>query len=292
MQFVDSHVHIWDLEDPDTPHSASILGAAGQRRNRLREDYWEVWRPSKCIHVEALAADPQKEVEWLRQRAKGLSAIVAGAKLEETAGREALQRWGEENDELTVPVRGVRQILNWEEGAPHRCWPNLTFDLSMSDAWKDGLAQLNRWGLSFDLQCNPKQLERVSIAAMENHTQLIVNHVGLLQFDHKEPEVLDIWRQGLHHIARHHPDSSLKISMLTHLYASHSLADLSLVHEAIRLFGAHRCMFGSNSPVDEASGLSAVESMRIQHEITSCYDEESRKGLWYGAAERAYRLLA
>jgi len=284
-------MHVWNLDHPDSPHEEEALGSKVVRHYTLT-DHVSEWKPRQVVHVEAIPRDSWQEVEWVERHAPGVGAVVASVHLEQDGARELLERLSN-----LRKVRGVRQILNWEAGRPHCCWPFLKEDLTRCETWRTGLALLAPLNLSFDLQCNPAQLVRASAAARIANCRLVVNHLGVPQLDAKTDR--DLWMQGLYHVARHHPTASLKVSMLTHLFADHRPwwasaegreAALGLIHEAIRTFGSHRCMFASNAPVDAAFGLSPTDSMALQDAIASTYDEEGRRSLYAGGAERAYAL--
>jgi predicted TIM-barrel fold metal-dependent hydrolase len=59
--------------------------------------------------------------------------------------------------------------------------------------------------------------------------------------------------------------------------------------ECVHLFGAHRCMFGSNFPIDLSYG-SGDELFAIFDEVASAYSEVDAANLFARTAERAYRL--
>jgi predicted TIM-barrel fold metal-dependent hydrolase len=58
---------------------------------------------------------------------------------------------------------------------------------------------------------------------------------------------------------------------------------------AVEAFGAARCMFASNFPVDSAAG-SFDDLYSSFDALTSGLDEEARDALFAGTAERIYRL--
>jgi predicted TIM-barrel fold metal-dependent hydrolase len=61
------------------------------------------------------------------------------------------------------------------------------------------------------------------------------------------------------------------------------------LEQAIDAFGAGRCMFASNFPVDSAAG-SFDDLYTTFDTVTSGLDDASREALFAGTAERIYRL--
>jgi predicted TIM-barrel fold metal-dependent hydrolase len=61
------------------------------------------------------------------------------------------------------------------------------------------------------------------------------------------------------------------------------------LEHAIDAFGAERCMFASNFPVDSAAG-SFDDLYTAFDTVTSGLDDASREMLFAGTAERVYRL--
>ena len=59
--------------------------------------------------------------------------------------------------------------------------------------------------------------------------------------------------------------------------------------ECVRLFGATRCMFGSNLPIDLSYG-SGAELLAVFETVASAYSEEEASSLFEHTAARAYRL--
>ena len=109
----------------------------------------------KSVHIEAVAADPIAESQWLQDLADRSGfphGIVARAELDAPDVEQVLARQAE-----FANVRGIRHIVNW-----HR-EPRLTFtsrsDLLTDPAWLAGFGLLRKYGLSFDLQLYPSQMD-------------------------------------------------------------------------------------------------------------------------------------
>ncbi|MBV8522940.1 MAG: amidohydrolase family protein [Acetobacteraceae bacterium] len=160
---------------------------------------------------------------------------------------------------------------------------------SMDDpAWRRGFAMLARYGLSFDLQTPWWHLEQAAeLAADFPHIQIILNHTGLPS--DRSPEGLAGWRAALE-CAAQAPNIALKISGLGLPGRRWDrVSNIAVIRDAITIFGAQRCMFASNYPVDSlvASFRAIVEAFM---EAIADRPEGARHQLLYGNAVRLYRL--
>lgn len=292
-EIVDCHHHLWDLRNsyPWLQESAGRLQIHGDdtaiRHDYLLSDYLhdaDGLSLRKSVHVDAGAADPLAESEWLQQIAdqQGFPhAIISAAKLAEAGIAEHLDHIGE------LPnVRGVRDILNWHAD------PRLTYinrhDLMTDPHWLAGFGMLAPRGLSFDLQIYPGQLsDAVRLAAQHPDTLIILNHAGMPV--ERDPEAMRAWRNGLRALAAH-DNVRIKISgigMTDHHWTVASLRPIVL--DCIDAFGPNRSMFGSNFPVDRL--YSSMRDLYAAFDaITAELTDTERHQLFGGTAAAAYRI--
>lgn len=296
LPMVDAHAHFWDLEahyypwlcDPDLiPFRYGDYSKI--RRGYLPEDYRRDcanFRVVALVHVEAEhdPEDPVGETRWLTALAarRGLpTACVAQARLDRPEVDQVLAA------QAAFPlVRGIRHKpaaasdpRDARRGAPG----------SMDDpAWRRGYALLARHGLSFDLQTPYWHLEAAAeLAADFPETQIVVNHTGLPA--ERSKAGLKAWRAALAGVAAR-PNVALKISGLGLPGRPWSVADNGpVVRDAIAIFGAARCLFASNFPIDSlVAGYSTLFSGF--REITSDLADDAIAGLFHDNAVRIYRL--
>ena len=296
LPMVDAHAHFWDLEahyypwlcDPDLiPFRYGDYSKI--RRSYLPEDYRRdcaSFRVVALVHVEAEhdPEDPVGETRWLTALAarRGLpTACVAQARLDRPEVDQVLAA------QAAFPlVRGIRHkpaAASDPRGA-RRGVPG-----SMDDpAWRRGYALLARHGLSFDLQTPYWHLDAAAeLAADFPETQIIVNHTGLPA--ERGEEGLKAWRAALAGVAAR-PNVALKISGLGLPGRPWSGADNGPGgRDAIAIFGAARCLFASNFPIDcLVAGYSTIFSgFRA---ITSDLADDAIAGLFHDNAVRIYRL--
>ncbi|MFC7611896.1 amidohydrolase family protein [Teichococcus aestuarii] len=125
---------------------------------------------------------------------------------------------------------------------------------SMGDPrWRAGYARLAAHGLHFELQTPWWHLdEALDLVAAHPETPLVLNHTGLPS-DRSE-EGLAGWRAAMRRLATA-PQVWVKISGLGLPGRPWRLEDnRAIIRETIEIFGAGRCLFASNFPVDGLCG--------------------------------------
>jgi predicted TIM-barrel fold metal-dependent hydrolase len=281
---VDAHQHFWDLgrnyhpwlADPQPP-PFRYGDTRPLRRNYLPADYRRDAAGHEIVmtvHIEA-ELDPRRpvaETEWLEALAarEGLpSACVAQAWLDRDDAAEVLAAQAAHR-----LVRGIR----------HKPAPGQM----ASAAWRRGYALLERHGLSFDLQAPWAYLaEAAELATAFPRTTIIVNHTGL-PADRSEAGLAG-WRRALGILAEC-PNVALKISGLGLPGRRWTLAENGFViRDAIAIFGAARCLFASNFPVD---GLCATfdEIFAGFRAAVADLPPTQQRALFHDNAVRIYRL--
>jgi predicted TIM-barrel fold metal-dependent hydrolase len=289
LPFIDAHVHLWDLSrdryawlSPPFADSGPNGDTSAIARDYLLNDYLAEaaeWNPVGMVHVDAGAADPLAETEWLQQMAdaRGMpNGIVAYAALDDPEVEPLLAAHA-----ARANVRGIRQIVCW-----HRD-PNRTYgprDITGDEAWQRGFGLLGKYGLSFDLQAYPTQFAGLAgLIAKHPETSVIINHTGL-GVDGDES-----WRAAMRAVAAL-PNVSIKISGLGFVYRPFSPQVLrDRVRETIDVFGAHRCMFASDFPTDRLFAGFDTTMAALDAAVADFTDGE-RRALFARNANRIYRL--
>uniref|UniRef100_A0A6B2LB40 Amidohydrolase-related domain-containing protein n=1 Tax=Arcella intermedia TaxID=1963864 RepID=A0A6B2LB40_9EUKA len=250
----------------------------------------------KAVYVEAISDDYLAEAKWadaLFRPSPVEFALVAYAPLQDPDVDKTLSEYAK-----LPSVRGIRQILNHHPTNPALTWPGVTEDLLDNPRWAQGYARLARHGFSFDLQLNPHQMPKAArLLAAFPGTPVVVDHLGCLFLDPARPEgaAEAAWREGMAALARL-PHVYVKISML-----GFSAADWAVsapgrrrvrgwVAETIGLFGAERCMFASNFPVDLPGVGSAQKLYEAFEELVSDLSPKQKSQLFYQTAKSFYRF--
>jgi predicted TIM-barrel fold metal-dependent hydrolase len=184
-------------------------------------------------------------------------------------------------------VRGIRYLLNYEEGEPLYC--AVTRGDWLRDArWREGYALLDRYGLSFDLQIFWQQMaDAADLARAFPNIQLILNHTGMPRS--RDPEYVANWRAGMRGLAAA-PNVTVKISglgMFHHDWTPELIRPFVL--DTIEIFGTGRCLFASNFPVDRLHGDHDAIWQAFDR-ITGDFSADERRALFHDNAAHFYRL--
>ncbi len=207
-------------------------------------------------------------------------------------------------------LRGIRHVTPYEGGAVGRYVKGSPREhLLMVPAFREGMAQLARFGLSFDAWVYHPQLHGLcDFAAAFPDTPIVINHVGGLigveedGYRADRAAHLAQWRGHLRRLAQL-PNVSIKIGGLgmpvfgfgfEHAdgpAASDVLARAwaPLIDTCIEAFGTQRCMFEANFPVDKQScGYTALwNAFKVASRALSA---DERGDLFWRTACRVYRL--
>lgn len=311
MKLCDPHFHLWDL----AARPNANLGAAEAHPlpRYVVEDYLADMGQlpaslelASSVHVETVVGqsdggaviDTVSETAFVAAEAErgghphGIVAYVHLARDTAAAARTLDEHAAAAGDRL----RGVRMILNHHPDNPALTWPQVERgDFLRDPLFAEGLRLLGERDLSFDLQCNPHQfLDAARTFGACPETPVILDHLG--SFHDGEPaQHEEIWREGMIELARL-PHVHVKLSMLFFGAAGyHENADKEahvrgLVLETIERFGAHRCMFASNYPVDRIAGIDIATLYGTFSEWTMDLPEADRSALFHDTAARVYRV--
>lgn len=204
--------------------------------------------------------------------------------------------------------RGVRNTTAWHADADARGSvilppPGLAYD----PAFRAGLKELAQRDLVFDAWAYHTQLgELVDLAHANPDLVVVINHfggpIGIGPYAGRRTEIFADWRQFIGRLAAC-PNVSMKLGGFGMLMAgfdfherprpptSDELADAwrPYVEACVEAFGASRCMFESNFPVDK--GTASYRTIwNAFKKITHRYSADERHDLFFGTAVRIYRL--
>ena len=204
--------------------------------------------------------------------------------------------------------RGVRQPLTWDPDASLMN-PVYPLDEHMTDSagFRAGFAQLAPLQLSFEAWVFFHQLSRVAaLAHAFPDTRIVVNHcggvLGIASYKGRRDEVFQTWRSGLARLARC-PNVMIKLSGLgmrlggfgfesaPQAPSSTTLAAAwrPWIQTCLETFGAARCMYGSNFPVDKGSYAHGV-GLNALKRLTQEASPTERDDIFWRSASDFYRL--
>ncbi len=300
LPIIDAHHHLWDLETnsypwlqkrPPAPEDVFVGDIRPLRHSYLLDDFKaDIGDLSvvKSVHLQADhdPADPVAETRWLQAVADAPGsggfphAIVAYADLSDPSVGDVLAAHA-----AFANVRGIRQILNTHDETKYA---HVDVPFMDEPRWEQGYGRLAEHGMSFDLQLYPHQMaQAAAIVARHPDIPVIVNHTGMPI--RRDDAGRTYWRGELARLAAL-PHVAIKISGLGML--DHQWDELSIrpfVLDTIDLFGADRCLFASNFPVDKLfSSYAAI--WRAFDAITAEFSEHERRALFHDNAARIYRI--
>jgi predicted TIM-barrel fold metal-dependent hydrolase len=300
LPILDAHHHIWDLranrypwlqDEPPIPFRYGDYRAL--RRDYMPADYRrDAARQNvvATVYMEAEhdPADPLRETRWVHAVAAehGLPNAMAGAAFLDRADAAAVIR-----AQAAMPL--VRSLRHKPKGVarPQEYDPAHRIPGSMRcPAWRAGYRHLAESGLHFELQTPWWHLpDALELARDFPGTLIVLNHLGLPS--DRSPAGLAQWREAMARLAEA-PDVRVKLSGCC-VPGRRWTAELQapVVLEAVRLFGAERCMVASNFPVD---GLLATydEVMGGMRAILAALPEADQRRILHGTAAETYRLAA
>lgn len=287
IDFVDTHVHLWD-------HSVPALEWTWMKSNADQgagRGTHEVDAPSYtplefadetrgagvsafvAVHSATLESDPLAETAWFERLARNHPALGGAVGFCCLSAPDAVDVL---NGHATVPVvRGVR---------------DLTVSQGLEiDAVAPAMAAATALGLSVEMRTSLEQFPVMrALAERWPEVSIVLSHAGLPRG--RTIETLGPWSSAMAHLAEA-PNVVCKISAV----ASASDPDWSVdsirpwILGCIEAFGPARCMFATNWPFDRpwANYLNLVAAYR---EIVSAFSHDERAAILHGTAELTYRL--
>ena len=179
--------------------------------------------------------------------------------------------------------------------------------LYLSDKFRAGFARLAPMGLSFDAWLLEPQLpDVISLAQAFPDTTIVLDHVGTPLgrgvYEGRLDERFGIWRNNIRELARS-PKVAVKLGGLAMAFcnfpsflsepraSSEQLAAewKPYIETCIEAFGAERCMFESNFPVDMGACDYATLWNAFKR-IAKGASAAEKAALFSGAAPKVYRL--
>lgn len=204
--------------------------------------------------------------------------------------------------------RGIRQSIAWDDD------PAVTHPLRQPPPglyadtdFRRGFGLLAPLALTFDAWCYHPQIPDVTdLAHAFPDTRIVLDHCGgpLGVGGHNGREAFATWRANLAELARCDnvvvKIGGLGMTAIGHRFFAATSPPTSArlaatlrpwVHTVIELFGAGRCMFESNFPVDKASYAYGV-FWNACTRLTEDAGADERAALFAGTARDFYRLPA
>ena len=287
LEFVDPHVHFYDMRHPElvyshwqpgVPHQS--LGRQIQKlaeRNYFAEDYIAETRNAnviKAVHVQAAigSPDPVTETEWLQAAADRTGfphGIVAHADLRDPGVERVLERHCE-----SANMRGIRDFSHG--------------DYLVEPDYQRGFALLEKYNLVSSMPVGWPDMEKLrALANKFSNITIVVDHTGSPA--ERTEEYFEKWKRGVA-VAASCDNIRWKISGLgmgDHNWTVDSIRRYVLT--SIETFGVDRCFFASNWPVDWLWST-YDELVDAYTEIISGFGRDEQTALFSKNAHELYRI--
>lgn len=313
LPIVDAHHHLW------VENGAPYLG------NELMNDLASGHRIEATIFVQAhygYRADgppelaPVGETEKVKQisqecKALGCSTRVADGivAFADLMMRSEVERVIEAHAEAAGgALRGIRHSVsrdpNYPDGIVIR---PATAGLLGDPSYRQGLGALVRHNLSYEAMLYHRQIPELSqLASAMPDLSIVLDHMGtklgIPPYKSNEQETFNDWKQSMTELAQH-DNVKVKIGGLGMIICgarwheraapptSIELAETwrPQIETCIELFGAGRCMFESNFPVDKAM-YSYRTLWNAFKRLTIGASDAERTALFSGTAAQTYRI--
>ena len=293
IPIVDGHHHIW--------RQADLAWLAGPMQPRIFGPYEPIRRdyPIEEFLSDIASSGVEKSVyvqtNWPREKFEDEAAWV-----QETADRTGWPHALVAYADFSVPdVRlqldrlkryplmcGVRMQLHWHENPLYRfaAKPDLASDPTI----RGNVVRLADYGWSFDLQVfAPQMAGAADLASACPDVTFILQHAGMLEDLSSQGRAE--WRGGMKLLANR-PNVVSKLSGLgTFLHRNDPAHIADVVRDTVGLFGADRCLFGSNFPIEKLwTSYGALTG--AYREVVKTLPEREQRAILHDTATRVYRI--
>ena len=315
---VDPHHHLWDqpgwrylldelLADLDTGHDVRATVYVQSSRSMLRAGGPEAMRAvGETEFANGIAAMCES---GRYGPVRACAGIVAAADLRMgEAVRPVLEAHVTAAGGPGGRLRGIRHIATWD---PDPALLNPAYspaeDMLDDPGFRAGFAQLAPLGLGFDAWLFFHQLPRLTaLARAFPGTRIVLNHcggiLGIGGYAGRRDEVFAAWSGAMRELATC-PNVAVKLGGLGMRLpgfgfeagaTAPSSEDLATawrpwMENCIATFGADRCMFEGNFPVDKG-GFAYAVGWNAMKRLAAGAGEGERADLFWRCAARTYRL--
>ena len=290
---IDAHHHIWLQKDlpwllgPEQPRIFGPYGAL--RRDYEIGEYLKDAKSSgitKSVYVQANWAPNwhADEVAWVQSVADQHGwphGIVGYADFTTRDARPQLDKM--KNAAL---MRGIRQQFHWHQNPAYRFAARA--DLVADPQVTKNIGHLADYGWSFDLQVFAGQMpDAENLVKACPQVTFILQHAGM-------PEDMSrdgwkAWREGMKRLAGHENVVTKLSAFGTFVHRNDPALIRKAVTETVKIFGAERCMFGSNFPIEKiwTSYDALIDAFK---QATEKLSGKAQAAIFNDTAQRVYRL--
>ncbi|MEN8161036.1 MAG: amidohydrolase family protein [Myxococcota bacterium] len=311
---IDPHHHFFDTIQGFPSYSLADLQADTAGHNVEKTVYLQCGEHHRDGGPEPLR--PVGETEWVDSVAREAAKAPGGLRIGAMVGTAdlclgaAVEEVLHAHEAASPLFRGIRDSAAWAEGEGiHKAASVGHAGLYQDAKFREGFAVLGRLGLSFDAyQYHTQTLSLRELAEAFPDVTIVCDHlstplgIGPFAGDAKREEIFGQWRKDVTALASCE-NVVMKLGGMAMPWNGFGwdqasrpppsddfvAAQRRYYDHAIEAFGARRCMFESNFPVDKLS-LSYDVLWNGFKKIAAGASEDEKQALFYGTAERVYRI--
>jgi predicted TIM-barrel fold metal-dependent hydrolase len=307
QRVVDTHHHLWPSDGP-LPYELEDLRADVASGHRVERTVFVECRAAYRTDGPAEFA-PVGETEFVASAARASDGLIGGI-----VGHADL-RLANLDDVLDAHVdagnglfRGIRHALSRSDASAGLSIPGRAPEgLSADPAFRAGVARLGARGLTYDCwHFHYQNNEFLDLARGVPDTTMVLDHfgtpLGVGPYASQRDAIFEAWKRDIADIARCEnvvaklgglamPDNGFGWHLADRPPTSDEFAAAQAPYylHTLECFGADRCMFESNFPVDRMSLSYKVLLNGVKKIVQGCSGTE-RDALFAGTATRVYRL--
>lgn len=311
LPIIDPHHHLWDRLGPyftdellaDLTSGHNVVGSVFvQCRYGYRPDGPGRMKP---VGETEFVVKIAEEADARRPDLNACAGIVAHANL--LLGDEVDPVLEAHKDAAKGRLRGIRHITCTGGDAFEGAVPNSPERLMYEDDFRAGIARLAPAGLSFDAWLyHPQIPDFTDLARAFPDTTMVLDHVGgplgIGPYRGRGDDVFRDWKASMQDLATC-PNAYVKVGGLGMDINGFDLNKEPLppssgelmrlwrpyIETSIELFGADRCMFESNFPVDKGACSYHVVWNAFKR-LASGASAAEKAALFHDTAQKVYRL--
>ena len=311
-RIIDPHHHFFVEGGGFPTYSVDDLISDVSTHNVLKTVYLQCWEGYRIDGPAELQVVGETEyVDAIAKRlstvgeAVKISGIIATAELRDV---DSVQTVLNAHKAASKLFRGIRQMAAWDSNEDIMNTPNLDHPMLYTDPdFVKGFRVLDDMNLVFDAWLYHHQIRSLTKLAQKfPNTTIVLDHLGtplgVGPYVGKKDQVYTEWERELKELSKC-PNVNIKLGGLAMPWNGFGFEDQDrppssddivekqslYYHAAIDTFGPSRCMFESNFPVDKCA-LSYHVLWNAFKKMSAQYSESEQDDLFYGTAERVYRL--
>ena len=314
LEICDPHHHLWD--HPDNRYLLNeLLADTGSGHNVVSTVFVEC--TSEYRDSGPLESRPVGETEFVEDvadaaRERGSETAVAAGIVsfaDLTLGDAVAPVLEEHLEASPSRFRGIRHAAGWDASPEVRNSHTDPSDgLLLDSDFRRGFACLERYSLSFDAWQYHSQIDELTdLADAFPDVTIVLDHVGgplgIGPWAGRREEIFEKWSRSIVELAEYDnvvvklgglgmPICGFDFHKQERPPTSEDCAAAwrpYLLH-CIDSFGAHRCMFESNFPVDKRSCSYSVLWNAFKR-VAADFSDDEKSSLFHDTAASAYRLM-